>query len=97
MRCVGIKVLNSRLSEYVRLAASGEKILVTVRDRVVAELGPLEDTRSPLIADAFLADAVRSGALTPAVISASEPPPRPPPVAPLREILEELDASRQDR
>ena len=32
MRSVGIKVLNSKLSEYVRLAASGETILVTDRD-----------------------------------------------------------------
>ena len=60
MRSVGIKVLNSRLSEYVRLAASGETVLVTDRDRVVAELGPLRETRSPMLADAFLADAVRS-------------------------------------
>ena len=41
MRSVGTKVLNSRLSEYVRLAASGETTLVTDRDRVVAELEPL--------------------------------------------------------
>ena len=27
MRSVGIKVLNNRLSEYVRLAASGETVL----------------------------------------------------------------------
>ena len=47
MRSVGIKVLNSKLSEYVRLAAAGETILVTDRDRVVAELGPLRETRSP--------------------------------------------------
>jgi len=39
MRSVGIKALNSRLSEYVRLAASGETILVTDRDRVVAAGG----------------------------------------------------------
>lgn len=65
MRSVGIKVLNSKLSEYVRLAASGETILVTDRDQVVAELGPLRETRSPIVADAFLAEAVRSGVLTP--------------------------------
>ena len=81
MRSVGIKVLNSKLSEYVRLAASGETILVTDRDRVVAELGPLRETRSPVLADAFLADAVRSGVLTPAPLAASGPPPAPAPVA----------------
>ena len=34
MRSVGIKVLKNKLSEYVRLAANGETVLVTDRDRV---------------------------------------------------------------
>ena len=97
MRSVGIKVLNSRLSEYVRLAESGETILVTDRGRVVAELGPLRETRSPVLADAFLADAVRSGMLTPPALSASGPPPAPPPVARLDEVLAELEENRRDR
>ena len=97
MRAIGIKVLNSRLSEYVRLAASGETILVTDRDRVVAELGPLSETRSPVLADAFLAAAVRSGVLTPPTLAASGPPPTAPPVARLDEVLAELDERRRDR
>lgn len=40
MRAVGLKTLKNKLSEYVRLAASGETVLVTYRDRVVAELPP---------------------------------------------------------
>jgi prevent-host-death family protein len=40
MRSVGINILKNKLSEYVRLAASGETVLVTDRDRVVAELVP---------------------------------------------------------
>ncbi len=98
MRSVGIKILNSRLSEYVRLAASGETILVTDRDRVVAEIGPPRETRSPMLADAFLAEAVRSGWLTPPALSAAgEPPAAAPPVAPLDEILRDLDEDRRDR
>lgn len=97
MRSVGIKALNSRLSEYVRLAASGETVLVTDRDRVVAEIGPPRETRSPILADAFLAEAVRNGWLTPPVTTASGEPPAPPPVAPLDEILRELDEDRRDR
>ena len=97
MKSVGIKVLNSKLSEYVRLAASGETILVTDRDQVVAELGPLRETRSPILADAFLAEAVRSGVLTPPRLSASGPPPKPAPVAPLDEILADLAESRGGR
>ena len=52
MRAVGIKALKNRLSEYVRVAASGETVLVTDRDRIVAELGPPRETRSPVLADA---------------------------------------------
>jgi antitoxin (DNA-binding transcriptional repressor) of toxin-antitoxin stability system len=40
MRAVGIRALKDRLSEYVRVAADGETVLVTDRDKVVAELGP---------------------------------------------------------
>ncbi len=39
MRTVGLKILKNKLSEYVRLAAS-ETVLVTDRNRVVAEIVP---------------------------------------------------------
>ena len=58
MRSVGVKVLKNKLSEYLRLAASGETVLVTDRDRVVAELIPPREGRSPMLADALLAEAV---------------------------------------
>ena len=90
-------MLNNRLSEYVRLAASGETILVIDRDRVVAELGPPNESRSPILADAFLADAARSGVLTPPALAGSGPPPPTEPVAPLEELLAELDENRRDR
>ena len=38
MRTTGVRELKDRLSEYVRLAASGEIVLITHRGRVVAEL-----------------------------------------------------------
>jgi antitoxin (DNA-binding transcriptional repressor) of toxin-antitoxin stability system len=40
MKAVGIKLLKARLSEYLRLVKTGEIILVTERDEVVAELHP---------------------------------------------------------
>ena len=97
MRSVGVKMLNSRLSEYVRLAASGETVLVTDRDRVVAEIGPPKGTRSPILADALLAEAVRRGWLTPPVLSGAGKLPTPEPVAPLRDLLGELDGDRSER
>jgi antitoxin (DNA-binding transcriptional repressor) of toxin-antitoxin stability system len=96
MRSVGLKVLKNKLSEYVRLAAGGETVLVTDRDRVVAELVPPQPGRSPLLADAMLADAVREGWLTPGVWAGAGPPPRKP-VAPFRDLMDELHRDRDDR
>ena len=95
MRVVGIKVLKNRLSEYVRLAASGESVLVTDRDRVVAELGPPSSTRADAIHDALLAETVRSGWLSPAMVRSAEPPPKLP-VGDWAELSSELDQDRGD-
>ena len=96
MRSVGLKILKNKLSEYVRLAASGETVLVTDRDQVVAELGPPRESRSPLLADAVLAEACRKGWISPPLLISADPPQRSP-VAPWSEIAAELDADRQDR
>ena len=96
MKAVGIKTLKNKLSEYVRLAASGETVLVTDRDQVVAELGPPRTQRSPILADAMLADAVREGWITPPALVGSGPPPRKP-VMSFRELMDELGRDREDR
>lgn len=96
MRAVGIKALKNRLSEYVKVAASGETILVTDRDRVVAEMGPPQAGRAERVADALLADAVRSGWLQPAVMRAGPLPVRKP-IARLHDLLCELAEDRSDR
>jgi len=95
MRSVGLKILKNRLSEYVRLAAGGETVLVTDRDRVVAELVPPREGRSPLLSDALLADAVRQGWITPPTIASGTPPRAP--VTSLRKLLRELADDRADR
>ena len=64
MRSVGLKVLKNKLSEYVRLAAAGETVLVTDRERVVAEIGPPRGRRN-LPDDELMARGVREGWLTP--------------------------------
>jgi len=96
MRAVGIKVLKNKLSEYVRLAERGETILITDRDRVVAEIGPPEPSRSPVLADALLAEAVRKGWITPPSLPASGVPPRNP-VMCFRELKRQLADDRSDR
>lgn len=95
MRAVGLKILKNKLSEYVRLAAGGETVLVTDRDRVVAEIGPPQPGRSPLLADALLAEAVREGWLTPPTLTTGPPPRKP--VAPFRDLMSELRRDRDDR
>jgi len=96
MRAVGLKVLKNKLSEYVRLAASGETVLVTDRDRVVAELVPPEKNRSPLLADALLAEAVRKGWITAPVLPTGDPPPRKP-IMSFRDLLREIEQDRDER
>jgi antitoxin (DNA-binding transcriptional repressor) of toxin-antitoxin stability system len=96
MRAVGLKILKNRLSEYVRLAAQGEVVLVTDRDRVVAELTPPAPGRAATLGDALLADAVREGWIRPAPLGRAGVPERRP-VAPLADLLDELDRDRQDR
>jgi antitoxin (DNA-binding transcriptional repressor) of toxin-antitoxin stability system len=95
MRSVGLKVLKNKLSEYVRIAAGGETVLVTDRDRVVAEIVPPRTGRSPLLSDALLAEAVREGWLSPPTLT-SGPPPRKP-VTSFRELMRDLQQDRDER
>jgi antitoxin (DNA-binding transcriptional repressor) of toxin-antitoxin stability system len=96
MRVVGIKVLKNKLSEYVRLAERGETILVTDRDRVVAEMGPPEPSRSSMVADAMLAEAMRQGWITPPALPARGVPPRKPVIS-FRKLKRELEDDRSER
>ncbi|HYM71447.1 MAG TPA: type II toxin-antitoxin system prevent-host-death family antitoxin [Stellaceae bacterium] len=95
MQSVGIKTLKNKLSEYVRLATAGETILVTDRNRVVAELVPPRP-KQLLTDEEFLAKGVREGWITPATGRGTSLPPRRP-VASFDEIMRELDHDREDR
>jgi antitoxin (DNA-binding transcriptional repressor) of toxin-antitoxin stability system len=46
MKAVGVKQLKARLSEYLRLVKTGETVLITDRDEVVAELRPARRQRA---------------------------------------------------
>ena len=95
MRSVGLKVLKNKLSEYVRHAAGGETVLITDRDRVVAEIVPPQPGRSPFLADALL-QAVCEGWLSPPVLTGTDRPSRKP-VMPLRDLMQGLQQDREDR
>jgi antitoxin (DNA-binding transcriptional repressor) of toxin-antitoxin stability system len=95
MRSVGLKVLKNRLSEYVRLAAEGETVLVTDRKRVVAEIVPPQNRH--LSEDEFVAKGVREGWLTPPRIMDGSPPPAGKPVVSFEELMREIAADREDR
>jgi prevent-host-death family protein len=96
MRSVGLKALKDKLSEYIRLAASGETVLVTHRSRVVAEIVPAQPGRESLSEDDFIAQGVREGWLTPATNPPGDPPPRKP-VMKFDDLMKDLDESRADR
>jgi antitoxin (DNA-binding transcriptional repressor) of toxin-antitoxin stability system len=98
MRSVGIKVLKNKLSEYVRLAAGGETVLVTDRDKVVAELVPPRTASNKRDPKAWWDEQVRLGNITPAKNPrAPLPPRRYPPLMTLEELLADLDEARADR
>jgi antitoxin (DNA-binding transcriptional repressor) of toxin-antitoxin stability system len=96
MRSVGLKTLKDNLSEYVRLAAGGETVLVTDRDRVVAEIGPPSPSRSSMLSDALLLDAFRHGWMTPPILVLRGPPGREP-VVRIDELLLSMQRDRTDR
>lgn len=95
MRAVGLKTLKNKLSEYIRLASRGETVLVTDRDRVVAEITPPAATRAERLSDVHLAALVRDGLLRPPLVPRGTVPPRRP-VAPTDDLLAELDQDRAD-
>ncbi|MEA2984352.1 MAG: hypothetical protein QOD94_606 [Alphaproteobacteria bacterium] len=95
MKTVGLKILKNKLSEYVRLAASGETVLVTDRDRVVAELNPPQPGREDFMSDPFVARGVREGWLTLPTVGGPLPAP-PPAIMTFEELMEDLARDRED-
>ena len=92
MRTVGLKILKNKLSEYVRLAAGGETIVITDRGREVAEIVPPRPNPESIIERG-----VREGWITPAKRPFRPLPPRLPAVVTLEELLQELEQDREDR
>ena len=74
MYTVGLKVLKNKLSEYVRLAAGGETVVITDRGRAVAEIVPPRRHQHEI----FVERGIREGWLTPAKRPFKPLPPRKP-------------------
>lgn len=92
MTSVGLKTLKNKLSEYVRRAAAGETIVITDRDRPIAELVPPRPQP-----ETWRERGIREGWLQPAVRDADWPP-KPVPIEgyTLEQLLAELDEDRKD-
>ena len=97
MRTVGLKVLKNKLAEYVRIAAAGERVLISDRDRVVAELVPPDPGRAESVGDAVLAGLVREGVVSPPLDAGRELTVEHPRGVKLAKVLAELDRDRGDR
>jgi len=95
MIAVGVRELKNKLSEYLRLARAGERVLITDRGHVVAELG------QPGIAAgaeaAGLLGLIRSGEARGGGANRSDLYPALPPVLAPGEAARLLDAERDGR
>ena len=98
MRTVGLKVLKNKLSEYVRVAASGETVVITDRGRAVAEIVQPRQDPDRYRDHPALARGVREGWVTPARNPGGEPPvPKPVPGITFERLMADLARDRADR
>jgi prevent-host-death family protein len=94
MPTVGLKILKNKLSEYIRRAAAGETVVVTDRNRVVAEIVPPRPDKE----ESVIQRGIREGWIRPAVRGPDWPPRgKPVPGLTLEKLLADLDRDREDR
>jgi prevent-host-death family protein len=93
MQTVGLKTLKNKLSEYVRLAASGEAVVITDRGRAVAEIVP--PRREP---GSVIERGIREGWIRPATRGENWPPSgKPVPGLTFERLMADLERDREDR
>jgi prevent-host-death family protein len=93
MLTVGLKTLKNKLSEYVRRAAAGETVVVTDRNRVVAEIVPPRGKP-----ESVLGRGVREGWIRPATRAENWPTPgKPVPGLTFEQLMADLESDREDR
>ena len=64
MKTVGIRELKDRLSQYLRMARSGEEVVVTDRGEAIAELRKVEPSKSANQLDPDLLASVSKGSIS---------------------------------
>jgi antitoxin (DNA-binding transcriptional repressor) of toxin-antitoxin stability system len=96
MQTVGIKSLKNKLSEYIRLAAAGETVLVTDRGHVVAEINAPHVPAEASTPEQKMAELIRQGFVRPATSRIKGPPPCFA-VVTFDELMSEIEADRADR
>jgi prevent-host-death family protein len=98
MPTVGLKILKNKLSEYIRRAAAGETVVVTDRNRVVAEIVPARQHPDRYKDHPVLARGVCEGWITPARNPGGKPPvSRPVSGITLERLMADLARDRADR
>ncbi|HYO46432.1 MAG TPA: type II toxin-antitoxin system prevent-host-death family antitoxin [Gemmatimonadota bacterium] len=97
MHAVGIRELKNRLSEYLRLVRAGERVLVTDRGEVIAELGPPGEGAGQDEIPRKLQEMIREGLATRALPRGDYKYPRFPRLAPDGTAERLIDEERGDR
>ena len=97
MRAVGIRELKNHLSEYVRQVRAGERVLVTDRGKVVAELRQPLDPEVEADPYPELARRIREGKVSAATPNDPARYPRLDPVLSPGRATELLDEARGER
>lgn len=97
MHAVGIRELKNRLSEYLRLVRAGERVLVTDRGEVIAELGPPGEGAGQDEIPRKLQEMIRKGLATRALPRGDYKYPRFPRLAPDGTAERLIDEERGDR
>ena len=96
MKTVGVREIKNRLSAYLRMVENGERVAVTHRGRVVAEIGPPthateEDAHAGLLRRA------RAGSVRLGAPNRPDLYPRPSRLLPSRLVQDLLDEVRGER
>jgi antitoxin (DNA-binding transcriptional repressor) of toxin-antitoxin stability system len=94
MRSVDLKDLKNRLRDYIRFATTGEVVLVTDGNRVIAEIVPPQPGRRLDTAkEDIIRRGIREGWITPARNPSTEPLPRKP-IMSFEELMKDFEESR---